>query len=269
MKEISGFKSLKEHYSRDDIAESYENLRFTNLSGVLEHEISINFINNLLKKYKSNSLLEIAVGPGRITKDINLPSKGVGIDISNNMLKIARKNVNNPNWKFIEADINKMLFKKNSFDAVVTFRLLIHFTDSQRVSSFKKIKEVLKKDGLLIFDIGNKDYKKPFFVKSFLKFYRFFVPEKRNKLLPEVYNNPLSKKEVIKELRQNGFKVLKIKPLNYYTSFVLILLSLSKRVPFLFNFIKKIILNLEKKNKSKFKKYGTFIVVAKNENRIN
>ena len=265
MKEIHGLKDLKEHYNREEIAKSYEKLRFSNLAGVIEHKITLNIINSLINKYKPELLLEIATGSGRITKDINLWNKAIGIDYSSSMLKLAKNNVNNPNWKLIKADINKMPFKQNYFDMVVTFRLLIHFTNKQRNNSYKKINKILKKDGILIFDVGNKEYNKPSFIRFLLNIYRLFKKEKENKLLPKIYNNPISKKELINELRKNRFSLISIYGVNYYNSLVLLLLSLSKKIKFLSNLIKSFILYIERNNQSKIKKYATFIVVAKNE----
>ena len=100
MKKISGLRDLKEHYNKEEIAKSYEKLRFSSLAGQIEHFIEINLINSIIKKERPNLILEIATGPGRLTKDIKLWNKGIGIDYSTNMLRLARKNVNN-NTNFI------------------------------------------------------------------------------------------------------------------------------------------------------------------------
>ena len=265
MKDIQGFKDLREHYSKEEIAKSYESLRFSNLAGKIEHKITINVLNSIIKKEQPELLLEIATGPGRITKYINLPNKGIGVDTSENMLRLARKNVSNKNWKFLKVDINKMPFKKNHFDMIITFRLLIHFTDKQRKNSYVKIKKILKNKGTFIFDIGNKNYKKPSFIKNLLKFYRILKKEEKNKLLPGIYNNPSTLDNIVKELKENKFKINKIYGVNYYNWFVLSLLSLSKRLRFSSNIIENIILNFEKSKQSNLKNYATFIIMAENE----
>ena len=91
------------------------------------------------------------------------------------------------------------------------------------------------------------------------------IKEEKNKLLPGIYNNPSTLNELVKELKENKFKINKIYGVNYYNWFVLFLLSLSKRTRFLSNFIKNIILRIERKNQQKLNKYATFIVVAENE----
>ena len=177
------------------------------------------------------------------------------------MLKLARENVSNKNWKFIKADINKMPFKQD-FNMVITFRLLMHFTDKQRNDAYKKIQKILKNNGTLIFDIGNKDYKKPFLTKFLLMFYRLFKKEKKNKLLPRIYNNPVRIEDLVNELKSNKFDVVKIYGINYYSNLVLLLLSLSKRLKFLSSFIKFFIIRIERKNQNKLENYAMFIVVT-------
>lgn len=265
MKQISGLNELKKHYQREDIARSYEKLRFSDLAGKIEHEITLDLINSLISKYKPDTLLEIATGPGRLTKNINLWNKGIGVDYSNSMLKLAKKNVNNKKWKFIRADIMKMPFKDDYFDMIVTFRLLSHFNNIQRENSYKKIRKILKKDGLLIFEIGNKNYKKPHLIRALLKIYRLFKKEKKHELLPGIYSDSVEKEQLINELKINKFNIEKIYGVNYYNSIVLLLLSLSKRFEFLSSFIKSFILYLEKSNQNKLKNYATLIVIAKNE----
>jgi len=263
-KEIYNLKNLKRHYNKEEIVNSYETLRFSNLAGKIEHEITLDLINFLIKMHKPALLLEIATGPGRISKDIKLFSRGIGIDFSENMLKLAKKNVSG-NWKFIKADINKMPFKENYFDMVISFRLLIHFNNKQRQNTYKKIKKILKSKGIFVFDVGNKDYKKPNLINLLLMFYRLFKKENENKLLPKIYNNPAKINQLVKELKENNFNIMQIYGVNYYNSLVLLLLSLSKRLRFLSNFIKHIILKIERINQNKLKSYATFIVVAKNE----
>ncbi|MBU2633745.1 MAG: class I SAM-dependent methyltransferase [Nanoarchaeota archaeon] len=262
---VIGLKRLREHYDNDNIVKSYEKLRFSDLAGIIEHDISLGIINYFIKKEKPNLLLEIATGPGRLTKHIKLWNKGVGIDSSERMLKLSKKNVDNSNWKFLKSDINKMPFKENYFDMVITFRLLIHFTNTQRNNSYKKIKKILKKGGLLIFDVGNEQYYKPSLINFLLKGYRLFKSEQKNKLLPQIYNNPATKEQIINELEKNNFDIVKVYGVNSYNSLVLLLLALSKRIKFLSKVIKSLILFIEKNNQSNINKYGTFIVIAKNE----
>lgn len=266
MKEVYGIKNLRKHYNREDISKSYEKLRFSNLAGQIEHFIEINLINSIIKKEKPDTLLEIATGPGRLTKNIKLWNKGIGIDYSTNMLRLAKKNVNNKNWKFIRADVTKMPFKNNFFDMIISFKLLMHFNYNERKKAYKEVKRVLKRNSLFVFDIGNKKYHKPNLMKGLLKFYRIFFKAKQdNKLLPLIYNTLITKDDLIKELKRNNFSVVEIYGIFYHTNFSLLLLALSKRIKFLSGIIKSYILMLENSKQKHIERYGSFIVLAKNE----
>src|SRR3989344_5758317 len=266
MKEIYGVKDLREHYNREDISKNYEGLRFSSLAGQIEHIVGINLINSIIEKEKPNLVLEIATGPGRLTKDMKLWNKGIGIDSSSNMLKLTKKNVSNPNWKFIKTDVMKMPFKRNYFDMIISFKLLMHFNNEEREKAYKEIGRVLKRNSLFLFDIGNKKYSKPVFIKILLKIYGFFFKSRQyNKLLPPIYNTLVTRDELIKELKNNNFDVVKIYGLFYYNNLVLFLLALSKRIKFLSSITKKYILMLENNKQKHIERYGSFIVLAKNE----
>jgi len=62
MKKIHGFQGLKEHYDKEEIAKNYEKLRFSNLSGAIEHKITLSILNSLISNYHPSILLEIATG---------------------------------------------------------------------------------------------------------------------------------------------------------------------------------------------------------------
>lgn len=71
------------------------------------------FIQNL----KGTKVLDVGCGPGRDAKyfsDHNL--KVIGIDLSDNFLDIAFKNV--PNAKFIKMDMRKLIFPDKTFNGI-------------------------------------------------------------------------------------------------------------------------------------------------------
>ncbi len=262
---LKGLENLKKHYNKSEIIKSYENLRFSDLSGKIEHKITISFLNNLITKYKSNNLLEIGIGPGRITKDLVVFNKAFGVDYSNNMLELTKKNVKNKKWRFFRASITKMPFNSKIFDMAISFRLIAHFNKKERELAYKEIKRVLMKKSLFVFDLGNVKYKKPLMVRILLGMYRIFFKEKVNKLLPEIYNIKISLNELKEELNKFNFNIDKIYGINYYNSLVLLLLSISKRLKnkSLLKLIEKIILNIEKNNQKNLNNYAEYIVVTR------
>ncbi len=99
---------------------------------------------------KNAKVLDLGCGTG-ISIAKFLYGKGckvTGIDFSDGMLRLARKNV--PKAKFIKMDITKMKFKKNSFDAAVSFYAIIHIPRNYHKDIYKNLHRILKSDGIFL-----------------------------------------------------------------------------------------------------------------------
>ncbi|TAL47349.1 class I SAM-dependent methyltransferase [archaeon] len=114
----------------------------------------VDFIEGLFKKFKLNvkDILEVACGTGNHT--VLLDKRGysvVGIDISNDMLDIARGKVKGA--KFIQGDMRKLDVRKK-FDAVLClFNSIAYNHDySELEQTLKNFHNHLKPNGILIFD---------------------------------------------------------------------------------------------------------------------
>lgn len=190
MKMIKGKKELKRYYNQEKIVSKYEAKRFDNTYGRLQHEIELEIINRFISKFKNQRLLEIAVGTGRVTR--NIKGKGIGIDTSENMLKTAKKNA--PGWKFIKMDVMNLKFKEK-FDVVISLRLLRHFNAQDRKIAYKKISCVLSDKGSLIVDMPTGKH------NALLEFIDLF--KKQDK----IYEATMPIKEMKKELNESGFDV--------------------------------------------------------------
>ena len=106
---------------------------------------------------KVKRVLDAACGTGRLS--IPLAKAGykvVGIDITQEMLKIARSKKQEKNPKFIKADMRTWK-SKNKFDAIVCgSNTLTHLITEKDVSKcFDSFRKNLKKNGVLIFDVWN------------------------------------------------------------------------------------------------------------------
>lgn len=103
-------------------------------------------------KKKNLKILEIGCGTGEYTKRIasSLPkSKIIGLDISNNILEIARKKCREKkNVSFVNKSAYKTDFNKDSFDVVCGF-YVFHHLDIEIVK--KEIIRILKPGGILFF----------------------------------------------------------------------------------------------------------------------
>ena len=111
----------------------------------------------LLQKFlrsipKNSRILDLGCGAGiPVTKFlVNDGFETVGIDFSENMLKIARKNVRNA--KFLKMDITKMKFKESSFHGAVSFYALIHIPREYHSIIYEKLHKILKPNGSIMFN---------------------------------------------------------------------------------------------------------------------
>jgi len=110
----------------------------------------------LLKKInasKPEGILEVGCGFGRNIKFLIQngldPSSIVGIDISPNMVKLARKYVGNKEVKFFISDLNS--FKpKEKFDFVFTHGVLMHIPKGHIESAINRLIDLSKKSLVLI-----------------------------------------------------------------------------------------------------------------------
>jgi ubiquinone/menaquinone biosynthesis C-methylase UbiE len=143
MNEIS--KLVEQGYNK--IAEDYYSHR--NLSK----------FNSELEKFASllpenAHVLELGCGAGIPTAKF-LTERGIkvtGIDLSETMLNLARKNV--PEGTFIKMDMNDLKFDENSFDGIISVYSLFHIPKKNHFDIFKKAYKLLKHGGILLINSG-------------------------------------------------------------------------------------------------------------------
>jgi len=153
---IKGADLIRDRYREQGIANQYESNRFNTLLGRLIHLQEVEAINEALS-FRPSNLLEVAVGPGRISKDIKLNTTPniIGMDSSFPMLKIAKQNVQDEIWSLICGDAMNLPFHDGSFDTLVTFHCVRHLTAPERTRIFREFSRVLRENGILVIDAMN------------------------------------------------------------------------------------------------------------------
>ncbi len=121
---------------------------------------TLTFLYNWEEIYPQAKVLDIACGTGefeRLLLNKNPTQKIIGVDISENMLNVARKKYQAySNIKFEQASAHSLPFNSHYFDVVVCANSF-HFFDKPQVA-LREIKRVLKPDGKVIILDWNKDY---------------------------------------------------------------------------------------------------------------
>jgi ubiquinone/menaquinone biosynthesis C-methylase UbiE len=111
----------------------------------------------------SGNILDIGSGTGLLCIEIARAFRDIevfGIDISTDMSSIAKKAIIDGRFgsrvKFIRSDASCLPFRKNSFEAVVSYVSLHHWKDAASV--LNEVKRVLKKDGTaFIYDLRRRE----------------------------------------------------------------------------------------------------------------
>ena len=186
-------------YKKEDIAKTFDRDRSKYAYEKYKHKIEANFLKKAINKVKSENIkiLDIGCGTGRMLPVIFKTKKKIkysGLDTSDEMLKeLRKKDVFKKQKKSIAlilSDATKLPFKENTFDVVYTYHLLWHIPIRDQKKIILEMKRVVKKEGLIIFDVLNRD-----FIWEKLK--KYFGKEKAEGL----YKQNLSEvKEIIGEV---------------------------------------------------------------------
>lgn len=142
----------------------YENFAYIydDLMDDVDYEMWVNHIEKIIKKSESSvkNILELACGTGNIT--IPLAKKGydiAGVDISYSMLDVALSKSEEMGIPLVllEQDIVELDFDLYDLDCVLCacdgFNYITEIDDLKKV--FEKVYELLKKEGVFIFDISS------------------------------------------------------------------------------------------------------------------
>lgn len=156
---VKGQGAMKEYYRNNEVASTYNANRFEsfpeNCFDLLERK-SINIIVEDHFKTGDLKIMDIACGDGRILQEGLKYGECIAIDSSEAMLSIVRKRFEDKadRLKTMHADFfdDKI---DTEFDVITTFRYIRHFEYAKRKQLYDKLKQNLKQNGLLIFDVPN------------------------------------------------------------------------------------------------------------------
>ena len=111
------------------------------------------FTANCLPQREHCHILDLGCGTGlelEFYLKQNPNAKITGIDLSQGMLLALRKKLPNPNITLIQGSYFDLPFEENRYDAAVSVESLHHFTQSEKIPLYQKLKRALKDDGYFI-----------------------------------------------------------------------------------------------------------------------
>lgn len=104
--------------------------------------------------FKPQVIIDVACGTGRLIRELHKQNyKLIGIDISPEMIEVAKKN--NPDVEFFVADVRSMQLNINVDLITCAFNSLNYLSnDKQIYEAFKTINKHLKHKGYFLFDVN-------------------------------------------------------------------------------------------------------------------
>lgn len=112
--------------------------------------------NTIINRKKEKHLNMLEIGPG-IGSLLNIFEENefrtIGVELSNEMSKIAKKN--SPNSIIINDNILNINFLSEQFDFILAMAVIHNFPEEDLINLLNKIKSWLKKDGYFILDTTN------------------------------------------------------------------------------------------------------------------
>lgn len=170
-------------------------------------------LDKILNKYyggeqKIKDYLDFACGTGRICGFIESRAENsIGVDVSKEMLKIAKKKCLKTKLVLLDATKNNILNNKH-FDLITSFRFFLNAEKKLKRKVLSEMSKMLKKDGILIVNIhGN---------RQSIRHLPFAI---RNLFDNETFLSELTKNEFEKYLKEQNLVIKELYGLSFMPVF--------------------------------------------------
>jgi ubiquinone/menaquinone biosynthesis C-methylase UbiE len=116
----------------------------------------VEFLKNTLKS--QGPILDLACGTGRHITSLSKKYDVVGVDISPNLLKIAKNRLSR--IQLVRADMRRLPFKSEAFATAISMDTSLGYLHSLKedMQSLKELRETIKPNGLVIIDVFNREH---------------------------------------------------------------------------------------------------------------
>jgi ubiquinone/menaquinone biosynthesis C-methylase UbiE len=189
-------KEIRDAYQGKGIAARYIGERFTNELHGLLHVRQVTAIQQAMQQVRPARILEIAPGPGRLTRDIRPTGMLTCLEYNEGMIEQGQLACGGrATW--VRGNGFQLPFAQE-FDLVYSFRFLRHFHRADRERLYAEIRRVLRPGGLFLMDAVNEPISRPL---------RELHPEEY-----PIYDKLYQPNEVRQELAGAGFELVRMPP---------------------------------------------------------
>lgn len=192
-------KEIEAYYQEKKRAQSYFLERYVRPIGRFINERQVTFINGLIAHYHVETLVDLGTGPARIAKFLCGFKRGIAVDQSGAMLKIARRELSSHHvadrWRLVRGNIFRLPLSLKP-DLVICFKVIRHYPLKDRKKIYAQLRNIMDQKTLFVMDVPN-------------------IAIYKTQTVP-VYDASWTKKEIIRELVEAGFRVHALKPIVHY-----------------------------------------------------
>ena len=144
---------IRRAYQSSETAAGYVADRFASELNRLLHDRQVATINALIEKLRPRRTLEIAAGPGRLSRDVRPHGQLVCLDYNEGMIRQGRPFCD-ARTRWVRADGFRLPFS-TCFDLIYSFRFVRHFRHADRARVFAEIRRLLTPGGHFVMDAVN------------------------------------------------------------------------------------------------------------------
>jgi ubiquinone/menaquinone biosynthesis C-methylase UbiE len=158
--ELATAAEIRDAYRGDKTASGYVRTRFTTPLNRLLHDRQVRAVQRLIRRVRPTSILEIAPGPGRITRDVRPGGTLVCLEYNEGMIAQGRAACGDrATW--VRGDAFRLPFGQG-FDLVYSFRFVRHFHRADRDRLYAEVRRVLRPGGHFVMDAVSARVARPF-----------------------------------------------------------------------------------------------------------
>jgi ubiquinone/menaquinone biosynthesis C-methylase UbiE len=219
-------------YQDEKVVNMFDKERGKHLYQKYKHQVESSFLKKAISSLNENKIkvLDVACGTGRMLPEV-FSNKNeieyVGLDTSESMTNILKQKAKEmgveKKVKIVVGDATKIPFEDNSFDLVYSFHLLWHIPQEEQEKIIKEMLRVTKPNGMIIFDVLNKN----FFLELFKKnkesegIYKMKIKDiqnilNKNRIRLDKLNDAIIKNDKLYLLFNVINQIRKIMPLGVY-----------------------------------------------------
>jgi ubiquinone/menaquinone biosynthesis C-methylase UbiE len=193
-------KEILKVYEGSTIAAAYISERFSRELNRVLHDRQVFVVNEMIANLKPERVLEIAPGPGRLTRGMKLQGTLFCLEYNEGMIEQGCSACSGMT-RWVRGDGFQLPFSQ-VFDLVYSFRFVRHFHREDREKLYREIRRVLRPGGYFIMDAVNESVSRPL---------RQAHPEQY-----PIYDKLYREKELRAELVGTGLESVELLPVQKY-----------------------------------------------------